>query len=323
MNASPKHDEHEAGDLLEQELVAEERRRRRAAAPTPSSDEDGGEPEHERDARDARPAGPARLAEPVGLDRRDRRQVAGHERQDARREEREEAGEQRDRQLVAAAAQPLEARRARRRRRRSSSGSSGGSCAVVARRRARRLQRPGERPDDDRADGEAAERQQPGEQVEALLRRLGEHAGPELIDELGLDLAPRSSPAAMRSRMNAFIRRAIGRVGLVERRLAGRADDLAPRDRPGSALRAASAGAASASSASDSDDAASRPHGASPSASAMPALRSAPGCARCRSPPWIRSPTSRPRAVDEERLREAASRPTCRPSSLLPSWTTG
>src|SRR6187200_2427377 len=50
---------------------------------------------------------------------------------------------------------------------------------------------PHEPADGDRADTERDERQDPREQVQALLRRLGEHCRPELGDELALDLALR------------------------------------------------------------------------------------------------------------------------------------
>ena len=93
----PEHDEHEAGELglpIEGQHAADRSRARS------EDDEDDGEAGDERQAseRDA-PRG-ARLAEAVGLDRRDRREVARHERQDAGRDDRDDAREERDRDFL-------------------------------------------------------------------------------------------------------------------------------------------------------------------------------------------------------------------------------
>ena len=63
-------------------------------------DEHHGEAGDERDARERDPPPHAALAEPVDVDRRDGRQVARDERQDARRQHREEAREERDGKLL-------------------------------------------------------------------------------------------------------------------------------------------------------------------------------------------------------------------------------
>src|SRR5215211_2024893 len=72
----------------------------------------------------------------------------------------------------------------------------------------------------------ARERQDPGKPVEALSRRRGEHGGPELRDELVLDLL------LGRALRDALPDQALdpargGCVGLVERGLARRTDELA------------------------------------------------------------------------------------------------
>ena len=92
----PEDDEHEAGDALEQELVAEEAVAHELGADA-EQDEDGGEPEHEGDARHHHPPGRALLPEPFRLDGGHRRQVAGHEWEHARCQEGDEAREERDR----------------------------------------------------------------------------------------------------------------------------------------------------------------------------------------------------------------------------------
>ena len=74
------------------------------------------------------------LAEPVDLDRRDRRQVAGHERQHARRHDRDEPGEERDRELLKHRSARAPRRRAARARASSAAGATAGSGrAPVAR----------------------------------------------------------------------------------------------------------------------------------------------------------------------------------------------
>ena len=76
-----------------------DRARDRGSAGTEDHEHDR-EPDDERDARDHDPAARAALAEPLDLDRRDRREVAGHERQHARRDDGDQAGEEGDRELL-------------------------------------------------------------------------------------------------------------------------------------------------------------------------------------------------------------------------------
>ena len=75
--------------------------------------------------------------------------------------------------------------------------------------------------------GQADQRQQPREQVEAVLRRRRQHR----LAELGRRARPRSATSSARPRsacaMNIFMFCAIARVRLVERRAADRAHDLA------------------------------------------------------------------------------------------------
>ena len=82
MKARPEHDEHEAGDLRARLRSTEPPS---AAARRAENDEDDGEAEDEGHARRNDAARHPALAEPVDLDRRDRREVAGHERQHAGR----------------------------------------------------------------------------------------------------------------------------------------------------------------------------------------------------------------------------------------------
>ena len=182
----PEHDEHEARDLLEQELVAEEAaadaapRRRRAATKTAVKPRTNGM--LAMTTRRAVPGSPSRSA----LDRRDGREVAGHERQHARREERDEARranatgiDSLGRSLRRTACE-LRRRRAARAR---GSRRSRRLAVVVAARRADGSTPTRRSPTPSAPATSSAERQQPGEQVEAALRRLGEHARPELVDE--------------------------------------------------------------------------------------------------------------------------------------------
>ena len=182
MNAEPDDDEHEAGDLLQQELVAEERAADDRSADT-ERHEDGREAEDERDAGDDDATRRARLAEAVGLDGGDRRQVAGHERQHAGREKGDEPGRRApgaapSRSLlepgelfVDAPARGLRVERL-----------VGIGVALPA--PARRLHAHASAPSATAPTASAASGSSPGEQVEPVLRRLGEDAGPELLDEL-------------------------------------------------------------------------------------------------------------------------------------------
>ena len=80
-------DDDEAGDLL---LRGRGEQPARSGDAGPERDEDGREAEDERDARDDDLARRAPLGEARWIDGRDRREVPGDERQDARREERHE-----------------------------------------------------------------------------------------------------------------------------------------------------------------------------------------------------------------------------------------
>ena len=220
-----EHDEHEAGDLASARSARQHAAdRRRAGA---EHDEDDREAEDERDARDDDAPRRAALAEPSRLDARERREVARHERQHARRDHRREAGEERDRRaarpsLAASRAARRAGARSPGRARRRPVGGSPGSRARASGSSARRRTRAAPAPSD-----HAAERQPPREQVEALVRRRREDAGAEVRDELRLDLALRSRTASIRvwmKRLDPLRRR---RVRLVERRVAGRAHDLA------------------------------------------------------------------------------------------------
>ena len=125
----------------------------------------------------------AALAEPVDLDRRDRRQVAGDERQDARRHDRDEAGEERDRKLL-----KHRTARAPRRSARSISGSSAGRLRWRGAGRRPRASTARRRPSTTAPAIDAADRQHPGEQVEAVRRGRREDARPEVRDHLVEDL---------------------------------------------------------------------------------------------------------------------------------------
>src|SRR6185503_14185016 len=74
----PEHDEDEARELGSSRRREDAADRRRPGA---ENDEDDGEAEDERDARDDDAASGAALAEPAGLDVRERREIAGNERQ--------------------------------------------------------------------------------------------------------------------------------------------------------------------------------------------------------------------------------------------------
>ena len=128
------------------------------------------------------------------------------------------------------------------------------------------------------------ERQHPREQVEPVLRRLGQHRRPELRDELRL-ISLFVSPAAIRAEMYCRIRSAIG------------ADDwssvvlhvghiTSPSSSPSVGWRSlASAGAASpsASSAATSEQSSRLERALDPGGQLLALIS-----------PWIRSPTSRP-----------------------------
>src|SRR5439155_26487255 len=75
-------------------------------------------------------------------------------------------------------------------------------------------------------DEDPAERQHPSEQVEPFLRRLGQDLLAELSHELVLDLALRVARSDPRADELLHLPRD-RRIRLVERRVAGRADELA------------------------------------------------------------------------------------------------
>ena len=188
-----EHDEHEARDLLEQELVAEAGCRRAATLRRRAATKNAVNPRtNGMLATTTRRACPGRPSSSA-LDGGDRREVARDERQDARREEREEPREERDRDLARAhASNRVELRVERGARARGRAAAAGASSAAPA------APAPCDRADAERPGGEHAERHEPGEQVEARLRRLGDHAGAELGDELVLDLLS-VAPSARRS----------------------------------------------------------------------------------------------------------------------------
>ena len=206
--------------------------------------------------------GHPRPAELVGLDRGDGRQVAGDERQDARREEREEPREQRDRDLAGAHASNRSSSSSTRRSSSGSTTASGSASSGSPRRRST----PRRRAHADHADAEQAERHDPGEQVETRLRRLRENAWPELVDEVRLDLGLGRARGELLAD-DLLHPPGDRRVGLVEGRLAGRADEL------GLEVRGAGrcAGGSNACREHRERSGEREPdHGASPSASATP-----------------------------------------------------
>ena len=143
------------------------------------------EAEDDRGQQDLRHAALARLH--LGeRDARDGRQVAGHERQHAGRDERDEADREGgdDGGVDAAAHRPSSASR----RRASSALSSGGELGLdrlVARVGAPALEGDA---DPDRGQQHEHDRDDPQRRVEAVRPGLGEHLLAVLVDERGLDL---------------------------------------------------------------------------------------------------------------------------------------
>ena len=82
-------------------------------------------------------------------------------------------------------------RASRRRRARARAARAVARRQVALVGRGTRLQRQASAPTTTSPTREPGERQQPGDQVEPLARRHGEHGGAELVDELRLDLALR------------------------------------------------------------------------------------------------------------------------------------
>ena len=178
-----------------------------AAAPAPSRTKTTVKPSDERQARERDPSTHAALAEAPRLDRRDRGQVAGHERQDARQDDRDEPDRERDRNAASRRSeQALRPPAAR------APGRAAGRPAATARRSRRRDQRQASQPSTSAPSPSADERQHPREQVEPVLRRLGEDRRPELRRRACALISLFVSPAAMRAEMNCRIRSAIGAV---------------------------------------------------------------------------------------------------------------
>ena len=196
--AEPEDDEHEAGDLLERALADRARERRDRDA---ERDEDAGEARDERHARDDRATRRDAAA--------DRREVAGHERQHARRDERREAGEERERDPAGHAASGLEARelfvdaalelRIERR-------------AAGRRRSAPAAPAPRGRTEHDRAArAHAASGNSHASRSNPCVAGRATTDGPNVAISLS-SICERVSPAAMRREMNAFMRSAIGEL---------------------------------------------------------------------------------------------------------------
>ena len=241
------------------------------------------------------PAAGAGLAELVDLDGRDRREVAGHERQHARRHHRDQPREERDRELLEA----IEARELL---------VDAPLELGVERRAARRGRRPVARPvprphpraaaEHDRADRDPGERQHPREQVEAVRPRDAEHGRAELGDERVLDLALR--PALRRSACGCTPSSAARSASRTRRAACGRSGRRArPPSRSASGAARSRAPARRARAAAQADG-----ERASCTSSALP---DRPG----RVSAFVAGPTMCPTrhrhdaapAVDEERLR--------------------
>ena len=205
-----------------------------AAAPAPRSDEDDGEAGDERNAGDDDAPRRAALAEPSRIDARDRREVAGDERQHARREEETNpaANETASRVPITRSGASASSRRPR------ASGSS------PSRRRPAAARRRRGRGSSARRRARAAPRRR-GCRRSAATTRAGRSPcaaarrgpGAEVRHELRLDLALR--PALrdpLRDQRFDLLRHR--RVRLVERRVARRAHDLALEVRERRARRA-------------------------------------------------------------------------------------
>ena len=160
-----------------------------AAAAAPSSDEDEREPDDERHAREHDLPREPSLAESVDLDRGERREVAGDERQHARRHHRDQTCEKRDRELLKHRTAPSSSSM-------SSLASSGASSADGAPgpRAGVRDQYQAAAPSDHAAPIRMPPiGKHPREEVESVLRRCREDARAEVRDHLVEDL--RSRPA--------------------------------------------------------------------------------------------------------------------------------
>ena len=198
-------DEDEARDLLEQELIREEPPPDERS-PDSEQDEDGRESEDERNARDDDATARSRPAELVGVDSRYGGQVPGNERENARGEERHETGEKGDRQRPEIHVRRRTVRAPRR-----------GDARGRGRRGAPREASP--------RDGELQPRMRIASATPAPmiatsgtshasspnppLRGVARTPGPNCATSAPL-ISGSVSPAAIRSRMNAFMRSATG-----------------------------------------------------------------------------------------------------------------
>ena len=159
----------------------------------------------------------AALAEAAGLDARERGEVAGDERQHARRDHRREPREERNRETDAHQSNRASSSSSRCSVSSSSGGPSSGGRA--------RLHRQTPNATKQSAENDPSERQPPDEEIEALARRRRKDAGAEVLHELVLDLIP--GGALVNSHLDVVLdapRRR--RVGLVEGRVAGRTHHL-------------------------------------------------------------------------------------------------
>ena len=277
------------------------RSRRRAA---PRSDEDEREAGDERHAREHDPPPRAPLAEPVDVDGRDRREVAGHERQHARRHHRDEPGEERDRELLKHRSGRAPRRRgARARGRAAAPAVAGASAPSPARLRDQyQARRSRARPRRSRSRRTAAPTRAGRSRASAGRRaRRGPSCwGPTSSSTIWLFVRP----AAIRVRMYGLHLLRDRRVGLVERRVARRADELRlelalrrmllARER----RRDASASASTAASGREPQAATRRQVAQGVALDALVEARRASRARRCAA-------ARRGRAVDEERLRDS------------------
>ena len=298
-------DEHEAGDLLEEELVVDERAADERGGGA-EQDEHGGEAGDERDARRDHPPRRPRLAEPVGLDRRDGREVAGNEREHARGEEGEEPGDERDGELVR-----FMHRSGRARRRRAApapdraAASRPGASGTGSR---RRLQAQASAPTPTSADAQARRAEAPRRAGRSpRFGGVARTAGPNWSTS-SLLISAALAPAAIRARMYAFIRDATGALDWSSVVWQVGQTSSASRSAGFGRSAAAAAGTANAStSASDGDE----PH--HPSASSTQRRNRTRFVARVDAARRS-APRRGARAGRRRRSRETRSRPSGRAS---------
>ena len=247
-----------------------------AAAPAPSRTNTATSPATNGRLETSDPPRRAGLAEPLGLDRRDRGEVAGDERQHAGREERDEARAEGDdhgragsrfeaRELVVEPALEHGIERL-----------AGLGRLVVA----PAAPVPGEQPDDDGAERQPGERQQPRDQLEARASAARRARSGRTGRRAAALISLFESPAAIRARMNAFIRSATGasEVSSVVSQTGQTSSDSSSAAVGRSSLAAAGAASASAASASAAGshagaEARSMPASSSAASSTGPAMR--------------------------------------------------